>query len=77
VERDYLAYRRGFIRILEESKITGLNKYNKFMPIPIKFGTKQKHFLSQKMLQKIMLLKREQITSSTILIQLGQNNQRI
>ena len=27
---------------LEDSKITGLlNKYNKFMPIPIKFGTKQ------------------------------------
>jgi molecular chaperone HtpG len=42
------------LEFLEESKITGLNKYNKFMPIPIKFGTKQKHFLSQKMLQKIM-----------------------
>jgi molecular chaperone HtpG len=29
------------LEFLEESKITGLlNKYNKFMPIPIKFGTK-------------------------------------
>ena len=27
---------------LEESRITALlNKYNKFMPIPIKFGTKE------------------------------------
>ena len=30
------------LEFLEDSKITGLlNKYNKFMPIPIKFGTKQ------------------------------------
>ncbi len=30
------------VEFLEESKISGLlNKYNKFMPIPIKFGTKQ------------------------------------
>jgi molecular chaperone HtpG len=34
------AYCRRFTGVLEDSKKGLLNKYNKFMPIPIKFGTK-------------------------------------
>jgi molecular chaperone HtpG len=37
------------IEFLEDSKISGLlNKYNKFMPIPIKFGTKTEKIEQQK-----------------------------
>lgn len=41
------------LEFLEESRITELlNKYNKFMPVPIKFGMKAETYLSQKMLKK-------------------------
>ena len=39
---------------LEEARIKALlDKYNKFMPIPIKFGTKKKPFLYQKTLPRM------------------------
>ena len=45
---------------LEDSKITELlTKYNKFMPIPIKFGNKREKLIhKQKMLKKMQLLKK-------------------
>jgi hypothetical protein len=61
---------------LEESKITGFEQVQQVHAYSIKFGTKQKHFLSQKMLESCSE-RTEQITSSTTLIQLGLNNQLI
>ena len=47
------------VEFLENSKITELlNKYNKFMPVAIKFGTKKKPFLFLKELQKVLKQKK-------------------
>jgi molecular chaperone HtpG len=47
------------LEFLEDSKKGLLNKYNKFMPIPIKFGTKTEK-LNKKKAKKLLKKKRLQ-----------------
>ena len=68
------------LEFLEEFKIKELlNKYNKFMPIPIKFGTKTRNFPKPEDAPEDYKTKqlRSRQLSSIIQIQLGQNNQQI
>ena len=51
------------LEFLEESRIkTLLDKYNKFMPIPIKFGMKDETCHFQKMLKKTLSQKQLKLT---------------
>jgi hypothetical protein len=52
--RLFLHIAEDSLEFLKKSKITAIEQIQQVHAYSIKFGTKQKHFLSQKMLQKIM-----------------------
>jgi molecular chaperone HtpG len=79
---NHFAYCRRFTGVFRRFKIKGLlNKYNKFMPIPIKFGTKtEKNWTKGRRSCcwrcRKNVYRSKLITSSTTQIQLGPSNQQ-